>query len=1113
MPEPAPLSDAKRLLLERYRHGGAASGSLVRPPHLASTYPTTAPLSPAQHRLWLHAQLEPESPVYILPCSLHLRGPLDEAALQQSLDAVVARHEPLRTTIEVAPDGTPFQQIGPPTAMETPFTDLSRLDPLEQDAALRDHEDAEAIQPFDLARGPLFRVALLRRGPEEHVLLLTVHHIVFDGSSIDVLMDDWSALYAAFAAGKAPALEPLPTTFGALALRETTPERESAREAQLPYWTKSLAAMEPLKLPFVRSHPTRARAGARLDWTLPTPVVADLKALARREGVTLYIVLLAALHVLLHRYTGADDIPVGSPAAGRSERAGEKLIGFFVNTLVLRGDLGGDPTFTTLLKRTRQTVLDAFEHQDIAFERVVSAVGHERTVGATPLFDVLLNYSTPHRHLTAGPLDVRALWRLEQTTKVPLTLYASEENDVLACTLYYDRASLAADDAARVRDHFAVLLGDAALRPDQPLSALTLLPADERRQIDAWSQGPSIQYGGETIHDLIAAQAARVPGRVAVVVDDDMLTYGDLDRRSDEWAAALRARGVGRDVRVALYLDRSTDLVVGLLAVLKAGGAYVPIDPAFPPGRVAHMRRDSGAALVLTHRALLPALGARAADVLCLDDGPPLSPTGAAVGMESGPEGLVYVIYTSGSTGLPKGVAVEHRQLRNYVGAMLDRMALPDGARYAAVSTVAADLGHTAIFPALCAGGELHLISTEKAADPAAFVDYCRRRPLDMLKITPSHLAALLDADGAAALLPRACLVLGGESSTWALVAKVRALAPPCRVLNHYGPTETTVGVLTCDLGAETSSSEAPAPPLGRPLANGLVHVLDPHGAPAPVGVPGELFIGGAGVARGYLDRPDLTAGRFAPDPFAAAPDARMYRSGDRVRWNTSGQLEYLGRLDAQVKIRGYRVELGEIEGVLSRLAAVAAAAVALHDDGRGDAALIGYVVPEPGVALDPNLLSTGLAVDLPSYMCPQAIVVLATLPLTANGKLDRAALPKPNADAGTGEPGEPRTPTERALAAIWSDLLGGRAIGRSDDFFLLGGHSLLVIRALAQVQKDLGVSLPPRALFDRPTLVTFAAAVDAQRAQPPTGPTTAPLKPAARVAYRAPSRPTSPRA
>jgi amino acid adenylation domain-containing protein len=1051
------------------------SGTELAAPPIKRTAGTGAvPLSFAQQRLWFLDQLEPGRATYNIPTAVRFVGPLRPEALARSLTEVVRRHEVLRTVF-AAVEGEPVQVIRPAAVLELPVVDLSGLVEERRTSEALELARAEASRPFDLSRGPLLRIGVVRLSAEEHVVLATMHHIVSDGWSMSILRREINLLYGAFSQGLASPLAELAVQYADYAVWQRRWLSGEVLEGELSYWRQRLSgAPAVLELPLDRPRPAvqSSRGGSR-PLRLPESVAPELRALGRQEGATLFMTLLSAWQALLGRYTGQSDIVVGTPVAGRTRLEVEGLIGFFVNTLVLRGDLAGDPTFLELQRRSRERVLEAHTHQEVPFERLVEELAPQRSLSHPPLFQVMLALQNAPGEAApgGGSLRMGSLELESGTAKFDLTLGLSETPAGLAGSLEYSTDLFEGSTVVRLLEHFAALLSGVVESPQSRLSNLPLLSTAERWQLMAeWNDTVSAYSRDELVHERFARWALTAE-RPAVICDGRTLSYRELDRAANRLAHRLRALGVRPEVRVGLLVERSLEMLVGLLAVLKAGGAYVPLDPASPRERLAWMLQDAGIALLLTQVRYLEVASEEGLPVICLD-GEGLNEGNEAVPPPAAwPESPAYVIYTSGSTGRPKGVVVEHRQLANYVAGVIERLGLASCRSFAMVSTFAADLGNTVLFPALLAGGTLHPLSEDRATDPAAFAEYLGRHDVDCLKIVPSHLAALMAVENPGRALPRRCLVLGGETASRELIARIRNLAPVCAVFNHYGPTETTVGVLTCPLN-ELDAAGPGVPAIGRPLPGSRVYVVEGQGEITAAGVPGELYIGGAGLARGYLSRPDLTADRFVPDPFSPFAGARLYRTGDLARWRPGGVLEFLGRRDDQVKIRGFRIELGEVEAALRSHGAVREAVAVVREEAEAKR-LVGYVVAEPGTSPAGSDLRAFLRERLPDAMVPAAVVWLESLPLTPNGKVDRRALPAPEEGPRPGEP--PRGPLEEVVAAIWCEVLDRSEVGRETSFFDLGGHSLLAVRVASRVRAVFGVELPVRALFEEPTMATLA--------------------------------------
>ena len=1049
------------------------AGAPPEPP-LAPVERTDAlPLSFAQQGLWFLDRLQPGSAFYNVPAAVRLSGPLDAPALERALGQVVRRHEPLRTRFAEV-DGAPVQVVDPFRGFTLPVEDLSALPAAEREAEARRRAGDDASRPFDLAAGPLFRAALLRLAADEHVLLVAMHHAVTDGWSLELFFAELSALYAAGGDAARAALPPLPVRYADYAGWQRARLAGEAPRRELAYWRERLAgAPALLELPTDRPRPAvQSFRGARERVELPAALLARLEAVGRAEGATLYMVLLGAFQLLLSRHAGSDDVVVGSPVAGRTRRELEGLIGLFVNTLVLRTDLSGDPTFRALLGRVRQATLGAYDHQELPFDRLVEELHPERSLSHAPLFQVMFALDdaagVPER---VGGLEARRVEAEHAAAKFDLTL--SLEGDARGmrgvleyATDLFDRATI-----RRMLRHLRRVLEQVADDVDVRLSRVRLLDEAERRTVVAEWNRTDAPAAGTTLHGLFEAQAERTPEAAAVVCAGARLGYGELEARANRLANHLRRRGVGPEVRVAVCLEPGPEMIVSVLAVLKAGGAYVPLDPASPAERLRAMLGDAGVAVLVTEESLRGRIPSPGVDTVSVDGDragiaaePATRPVGGAM-----PGSLAYVIYTSGSTGVPKGVAVEHRGACNLVPALVRLCGVDPGTRALLLAPLHFDASVAEIFSALAAGAALHLPDAAAAVPGDALVALLRRERITHTKLTPSALGAL----PAAELPDLRTLVVGGEACTADLVAR---WGRGRRFVNVYGPTEATVRV-----SAAVCVPEPRHPSLGAPLANTRLYVLDPSGEPAPVGVAGELHVGGVQLARGYLGRPALTAERFVPDPFGGAPGRRLYRTGDRARWRADGVLEYLGRLDAQVKVRGFRIEPGEIESVLRRHPDVRECAVVARDDAPGGRRLVAYVVG----GCDPDALRAHLRRSVPEYMVPAAFVALGALPLTPNGKVDRRALPAPDFGAPAERYVAPRTPVEEALAAIWAEVLGVARVGVHDGFFELGGHSLLATRLVWRIQDALDGEVSVLSLFETPTIAGLAPRLAVRRARP----------------------------
>jgi len=1054
---PTPAKLAARV--EALRRAGAP----VPPPVAPAARTGALPLSFAQERLWFLDRLQPGSAAYNIAAALRLGGALDVPALERALGEIVRRHEALRTTFRER-DGGPVQVVAPFGGLALPVEDLSALEEAEREGEARRRVAREAARPFDLAAGPLFRPGLLRLGREEHVLLLSMHHAVSDGWSMGVLFRELSALYAAFRDGGDAPLPALPVQYADYAVWQREQLRGEAPERQLAYWRERLAGA-PALLELPTDHPrppVQSLRGAYEDVAFSAAALEGLRALARAEGVTLYMLLLAAFQVLLAKYAGSTDVVVGSAAAGRGRAEVEGLIGFFANTLVLRTDLSGDPEFREVLRRVRETALGAWEHQDVPFERLVAELRPERSLGHSPFFQATFALDDSGRAPAGLPgLRSEPVKTEIHTTKHDLTLELAAGADGVRGSILYAPELFERATIRRMRGHLARLLEQVTDAPGRRLSELELMTAEERRTVvEEWG-GRDGGYRAPPVHRLFAAQAARTPDAPALSFAGRTLAYRELDARANRLARHLAARGAGPESVVAVVAERAPGTVVAILAVLKAGAAYLPLDPEYPEDRLRYMLADSGARLLVSDGALpaalrgggLPPVVDLRADAEAIAAEPDRAPEAAAE-----PGSLAYVIYTSGSTGRPKGVAVAHHGIGNEAWWSRSRCGLRAGDRVLQFAPFSFDAAVHELFSTFLAGATLVLAGRDALVPGDALRETVRREGVTFTVFPPSVLA-VMDPGG----LPSLRVVLSAGEALSREVAEPWARA--VELHNAYGPTEATV--------AASAARVAPGegrPTIGRPLENARACVLDGAGRPVPAGVPGELYLGGAGVARGYLGRPALTAERFVPDPFGGA-GARLYRTGDRVRWRADGELEYLGRLDAQVKVRGFRVEPGEIEAVLRRHPAVDDCAVVVREDAPGDRRLVAYVAGAAGA----DEVRAHLRRHLPAHMVPGPVVRVAALPLTPSGKVDRRALPPP---AGV-EPGSRRraaeTELEARVAAVWAEVLGVDAVGVEDNFFDLGGHSLLLVRLQARLAAAGVGEVRVVELFQYPTVRALA--------------------------------------
>lgn len=1076
------LSAAQRALLdERLQQARRTS---MRPVESRLSIPrrsagAVVPLSFGQERLWFLDQLEPGTPVYNLCHAVRLKGALDLTALERALNVVVARHESLRTCFR-AEDGHPLQVVVPAQTLELVVADLPDGNDEARAAAVRQRLQDEARRPFDLATDLLIRALVVRVTPREHVLLLTMHHIISDGWSLGVLFRELAQSYAAIRRGETPALAELPVQFADFALWERQQLQGTTFDQAMAFWKKELGgALPTLELPFDRPRASGVARGALRSMALPPAVTDAIKALGQQEGATLFMTLLAAFKVLLYRWTGADDIVVGSVVAGRRKVELEKLIGFFVNTIVVRGNLQGDPTFRTVLRRVRDFSFAAMTHQDLPFDVLVKELRPDRAVSRNPLFQVMFvvqnapSAATELPELAVDLVDVET-----ETAKFDLTLSMIEAPEGWRAGFEYNADLFDAATIDRLLDGYARLLAGGVSRPDRPIAELPWVdPVEQQRILTEWNETARDFPRGRTIAEIFEAQVAKAPERVALSFTGATLTYQELNDRANQLARHLQAAGVGPDRLVALCLDRSPEMLVALLAILKAGGAYVSLDTSYPPDRLAFMLADAQASVVLTHSKLRERIPVSAAGetpafrIIELDTEAATIARQATANLAAtaGASNLAYVCYTSGSTGRPKGVCVTHRGVLRLV-LNPDYIEVGPDDVFTQISNSAFDASTFEIWGSLLHGARLVIIPPTTLLSPSELQACVEREKVTVMLVTTAVFNQQVEFRPDCFRSLRVVL-FGGESANAGSVRAVLQGGPPRHLVHVYGPTETTT--LATAYEVRELAADAVTVPIGRPIANTTAYVLDPRGQPVPIGVAGELYVGGVGVARGYLRRPELTAERFVPDPFQPGPDARLYRTGDRVRWRADGNLEFMGRFDRQVKIRGFRLELGEIETVLERHPSVKQAVVEVRDGDLAERRLIAYVATD-----DPALGSTELRQYLQSrmaeYMIPAGWVILETLPLNANGKVDRAALPAPQT-ANRSEHVAARDETERQLVEIWTAVLGVERVGVRDRFFDLGGHSLLAVRMIARLEKVFGRKLPVAAIFQHGTIEELA--------------------------------------
>ncbi len=1040
------------------------------------------PLSFAQQRLWFLDQVYRGTSVFNVSTRYRLSGALDQDALRRALDELRRRHEILRTHFDIR-DGTPVQVVEAATSFPLDLLDLRDIEVERRRDAAERAAAAYARKPFDLARGPLVRATLIRRAPLEHALIVSMHHAVCDGWSQELFLEELVDLYGASRAGRDPELPAPGLQYGDFAAWQRRYAEAGGVDGDIAYWRRKLeSAPAVLELPSDRPRsPVARRVGATEELEVPAPLVARLRDLGRGEQTTLFVVLFAGFCALLHRYTRAVDVVVGSPFANRTRRETERMLGLFANLLPLRADLSGDPPFLELVRRLRRVALEAYEHQDAPFERLVEALNPERTLSHHPLFQIAFAYQhAPPRRRELEGLTIVAEDVHGGGAQFDLLLLLDETEGGARAVAEYDADLFDAATIRRLLANLRTLLDGAAAAPERPVSRLPLLSAVERRRVvDEWNATAAPYPHDATVHGLFERCADRVPDDVAIVFRDGSLTYRELDERANRLARHLRELGVGADELVAVCLDRSPELIVTLLGILKAGGAYVPLEPTYPPERMAFMLEDAGARVLVTTSELAGAVPAGRARVVRLDADAIGAKRPQRLRSEVGARNLAYVMYTSGSTGRPKGVAIQHRSIARLVFAQ-DYLPFGPERTFMHLAPTAFDASTLEIWGPLLHGGRcvVYGATVPTAAELGAAI---REAGVDTTWLTASLFNAIVDED-VTVLQPLRWLLIGGEALSVPHVLRALAALPMTHIVNGYGPTESTTftSCFRIPRGREFPTSI----PIGGPVANTQMYVLDGTLEPVPIGVAGEIYIGGAGLACGYHGRPDLTAERFVPSPFQAGE--RVYRSGDLGRWLPDGTIDFLGRADDQVKVRGFRIELGEIESVLGGHPGVARAVVVLGEERPGDKRLAAYFVPAAAEGPTPEELRSFLAKRLPDYMIPRVFVPLERMPLSPNGKIDRAALPAPAWQRDADGPFvAPRDERERALAAIWSEVLGVERIGLYDDFFALGGHSLSAMQVVARIRAALGVEPPLEAIFNGRTLGAVARAVAACEAPP----------------------------
>ncbi|HEY4326480.1 MAG TPA: amino acid adenylation domain-containing protein [Mucilaginibacter sp.] len=1038
--------------------------------------PEYIPLSFSQERLWFIDRLE-GSVQYHLPAVLRLRGELKIEILEHTLRAIISRHEVLRTVIKEH-DGQGYQQIKEADNWKLEITDDIDGENTED---LSSYIASLVNKPFDLSADYMLRGALIRIDEDQHILVVTIHHIASDGWSVSILVKEVVEIYEAYVEGREPNLASLPIQYADFAIWRRKYMSGVVLENKLAYWKEKLEDVAPLQLPLDYSRPTIFRLrGATHSFHIDEELTARLYLLSQQQGATLYMTLLTALKVLLYRYSGQEDICVGTTVAGRTEYDLEELIGFFVNTLALRSQIKGNMSFNALLQQVKTTTIEAYSHQEVPFEKVVDAVVKGRDMSRHPLFQVLFTLqNTPETpELKLGSLNLTTESQEQNTSRFDLAFTMSETSTGIQGTVEYNTDLFCEARIQRMTEHLRELLGSAVSSPNTAAGCLEILTIDEQEKLLDYGRSVCFHPAEATVAGLFEAQALEFPEQDAAVFAGKSITYKDLNETANKLAHELRRLGVKENTLVPLYAERGLGMLIGILGILKAGGAYVPIDTDFQGERVNYMLKDIGASVAVSsskNSGLLQSLSSNYLKIVEVDSIETDEFILANPIRSLKPEHLAYVIYTSGSTGKPKGVQVSHRNLVDYVYGLNERTGISNCRSYALVSTIATDLGNTVLYSSLLFGGTLHVFTRETVSHIEELHEYFSKHRIDCLKIVPSHWKALSPEDGAP-LLPQLMLIFGGEAFPLDQVQRIHRYCGDCRIFNHYGPTETTIGKLVYELGDE--AQEDFKIPIGRPFSNTTVYVLSKERMLCPIGVPGELYIAGSGLARGYLNREDLTVDMFVVDT-RGGEAAKMYRTGDLVLYQPDGNIQFIGRVDDQVKIRGYRVEPGEVERILEESELVKQAVVISRAEKQDDMQLLGYIVPNG--PYDRAGIQTYLKKRLPDYMMPAYLVELKSLPLTANGKIDRKALPNPDGASLEGKYIAPRNETEAKLVEIWQELLGLERVGIFDNFFEIGGHSLLAMRVASVIRKELNIEVSIRDLFVYSTIAGLATYLDKQ--------------------------------
>ena len=1079
------------LLVERFKNKSEGISRLSSIPRRGEM--AHVPLSLAQQRLWFIHQLDPNSSAYIMAVAYRFNGYLDVGALERTVNEIIRRHEVLRTTFKVV-DGQPVQVINPAQAQTITIVDLSELSADSREAAARALATEEARRPFDLRADMMLRALLIRLSAEDHVLLFSLHHIAGDGWSFDVLRREVGVLYRSYSEGQPSPLAELPIQYADFSHWQRHSLDGQQLSQQLSYWKEQLTGARPLELPTDRPRPpVLSNRGAVQTIRLNASLAESLRELNRKEGVTLFMLLLAAFKVLLMRHAGHEDISVGTPISGRKWKEIEGLIGFFVNTLVLRTKVSGEVSFRELLRRVKEVALGGYTHQDVPFERLVEELRPERDASRSPLFQVVFALNTSDNNPSSGTgggkaMGLKAFDYDYTTTRYELELFMYEVVDGLLGVFVYNTDLFNAATIKRLMMHFQRLLESIVANPDQPISSLPILSDSERHEILRDWNDTERPFPSDCVHQLFETQVQAAPEATALIFEDTHLSYSELNERANLLAHRLRRLGIGPEQRVAILMERQPQLIVSLLAILKAGGAYLPLDPEYPQERIAFMLADADVRVVLTQQHLASTVTGDSVEVVCVDrDWPAIEREESSTNPENlaTADNLAYVIYTSGSTGVPKGVEVTHKNVARLLFGV-DYARFEERPRILHMASVAFDASTFEVWGALLHGG-CCVLYPERVPSFAGIARSVGRHGADLMWLTASLFNAVIDAapDSLAGVKQ---LLVGGEALSVGHIRRAQGKLGAVELTNGYGPTESTT--FTCCHRIEAVRGDEKGIAIGRPIGNTQVYILDQWMEAVGVGVYGELYIGGEGLARGYLQRPELTAERFVPHPYSKRAGERLYRTGDICRYREDGAIEYVGRIDGQVKVRGHRIELGEIEAAMAALEGVGEVVVVAREDEPGEKRLVAYLVREKGQELKTADLKKQLQEKFPEYMIPTAVEMEA-LPLTANGKVDRRRLPAPEVKRSESveEQVAPRTEVEKVIGKIWEEVLGMEKVGIRENFFDLGGHSLLMVQVHGRLQEVYGEGLSMTALFKHPTVSALAEHVSSKSIEKPAEP------------------------